>query len=436
MAMWQGSYDFVVSQWGVGHGGFHSQSLMFQRLERDPTQPVGDPALFRVVYDCGSGRGRAPRVALRAGLSRMLEDLPDGSTIDLLVISHFDRDHVNGLELLADELNDRHIMVARIWAPVLTGIEALVVASASRLQGEALTSFATFVANPEEALTNLFADADVSILPASTEPIPIANPFDDLLDVDDNAVVLVDAGDGLAARAAGAGTRTGGLADESLWELHPYVTESSLAGATAVDAEVRKQVGKSADDCSVDDLLALAGDAEFMSKFHNAVHAHHTGPGRGAGASSARTAPNLSTICLYSGPVSPYDWCHFRRGWDPIAQTPSALPIAPAWLGTGDAGLLTENNVDAMRAILNQSRLDRVGIASAPHHGSRHDSGDALWDALTNVRWVTIEANHEEGGAGNHHPHTEVLDALGALSIDVHSAVDGDDFHWRDRRIR
>ena len=122
--MWQGSYKFVVNQWGVGHGGFHSQSLFFQALDRNPTARVGNGTLVRVIYDCGSGRTTRPRKALTDAVGRMLSDVADGSTIDLLVISHFDRDHVNGLDHLAAKLVKKQIQVARVWAPVLTKIEA------------------------------------------------------------------------------------------------------------------------------------------------------------------------------------------------------------------------------------------------------------------------------------------------------------------------
>jgi hypothetical protein len=96
--MWQGYYKFVVNQWGIGHGGFHSRALFFQAQACSPTTPVGDGSLLRVNYDCGSGRGNLPRRALVDALGRMLSDVEDGSTIDLLVVSHFDRDDVNGLD--------------------------------------------------------------------------------------------------------------------------------------------------------------------------------------------------------------------------------------------------------------------------------------------------------------------------------------------------
>lgn len=443
--MWSGSYDFVLSQWGVGHGGFHSQSLVFQQRDRGPTRDVGAPFHLRVVYDCGSGRTRTARPALVAAVSRMLLEVPDASVIDLLVVSHFDQDHINGLALLSTELQRRQITVGRIWAPVLTGIEALIVAMQSAPGQRA--GVADFLADPSEALEALFPGAEVLSLPPSTDAIPTIEPPDDTPDPDqvDVAdpdgdegpikVTLVDeaVGAGLKVRAARAGRPS---VDEPLWELQPYISESSLQGAASVEAVVRAKLGKPVDECTLADVLSLRTDSAFMKQFNAAVKAHHAKTPRGSRASNARTGPNLSTICLYSGPVSPYDWCRYRRGWDGIGVAPEAVPIAPSWLGTGDAGLAAAQHVDAMRAVLGQSRLDRVGVASVPHHGSRLDSGGPLWDALTSLRRVTIEAAHQVGGQGNHHPHTPVLRELRSRRLKVHVAVDRADFRWYDRRIR
>jgi hypothetical protein len=452
--VWSGSYDFVLSQWGVGHGGFHSQSLVFQTRDREPTRDVGPPFNFRVVYDCGSGRTRTARPALMAAVNRMLSEVPDASVIDLLVVSHFDQDHVNGLALLSTEFQRHRITVGRIWAPVLTGIDALVVAARSAPEQRA--GVAAFLADPSGTLATLFPGTEVLLLPPSTDAIPTIEPSNDSADPDPDPdpdpdadtekddsdgdegaveVTLVDevAGAGLKIRAANIGRPA---VDEPLWELQPYISESSLHGATNVQGVVSAKLGKPIHECTLADVLALMTDRAFMKQFNAAVKAHHAKAARGSRASSARTGPNLSTICLYSGPVSPYDWCRYRRGWDGIGVAPEAVPIAPSWLGTGDAGLAGAQHVDAMRDVLGQSRLDRVGVASVPHHGSRLDSGAPLWDALTSLRRVTIEAAHQVGGQGNHHPHAPVLRELRSRRLKVHVAVDRADFHSYDRRIR
>lgn len=432
--VWQGSYRFVVNQWGVGHGGFHSQSLFFQALDRNPTARVGNGTMVRVIYDCGSGRTTHPRKALTDAVGRMLSDVADGSTIDLLVISHFDRDHVNGLDYLAAELVKKQIQVDRVWAPVLTKIEALFAITTSGLTGAAQQAYAAFVDDPVGRLIQLFDGADVTQITPDDEPISLSPSGAGTDDVDaggDGDIILTAAlgGRGLLASSSA-------LSGEALWEFQPYVVESTLVGANAVYELVRNLLGKPVEQCSLDDLIRLANDRTLLAKFHSAVSQHHTQLNRGTRTSSARTGPNLSSLCVFSGPVSPYDWCRFRGGWNSVKVKRHSIPIAPAWLGTGDAGLLGARQVEEMRTALTQSRLDRVGISSAPHHGSQHDSGIPLWNALPNARWVTIEADISAGGTGNRHPHKKVLVELGNRNLNVHAATDGIDFSWSDKRIR
>lgn len=431
--MWQGSYQFIVNQWGVGHGGFHSQSIFFQECTRNPTAPIGNGSVVRVIYDCGSGRRAQPRSELRAAVNRMLSEVADGSTIDLLVISHFDKDHVNGLEHLAAEIGMKHIKIAKVWMPMLTKIEALFAITTSGLTGAAQQAYADLVYDPVDRLTELFPGADVTQIPPNEEPIPLAPSgagTDAAPAAGDIILTAAPGGRGLVASSSAV------PAGEALWEFQPYVIESTLVGAKAVSASVQNLLGKSIEQCSLADLITLANDKDLLDSFHSAVHQHQRQLKRGTRTSSARTGPNLSSLCVYSGPVSPYDWCSFRKGWSPVDETPQAIPIAPAWFGTGDAGLLGSHHVTAMRTALSQSRLDRVGISSAPHHGSRHDSDACLWDALPNVRWVTIEADSIVGGTGNHHPHTQVLNQLATRNLTVHTSDFGNDFRKSDKRIR
>lgn len=433
--VWEGYYEFDVNQWGVGHGGFHSQSIFFQEQVRNPTAAIGNGSWVRVIYDFGSGSKNHPRAALSDALNRMLNGVDKKSTIDLLVISHFDQDHVNGLNVLSAELEKKKINVARVWAPALTKIEALFAITTSDLtDGPEQESYATFLDDPNERFRELFGrDVEVTPITPDNEPIPLSPGGAGNADAGGGGQIILTAAPGargLVARPGPAPT------SEALWEFQPYVVESTLVGAGAVSAAVGKIIGKPVEKCSLADLIRLAKDKVFLKAFHAAVKQHLGSLKRGTRTSSSRTIPNLSTLCVYSGPISPYDWCRFRGGWSPVDATGRAIPIAPAWFGTGDAGLERLQHVDAMRIALTQSRLDRVGITSAPHHGSHRDSGSPLWDALPNVRWVTIEADNLTGGTRHHHPHTQVLANLATRNLNVHICAASRDFSWSEKGIR
>lgn len=86
----------------VGQGLFCSERFL---------SPVGES--YNVVYDCGS---ETPN---QVSLKGIIEgEYRQGEKIDGLFISHFDRDHVNGIKYLAKRCN-----IAKIYLPVLSDVE-------------------------------------------------------------------------------------------------------------------------------------------------------------------------------------------------------------------------------------------------------------------------------------------------------------------------
>lgn len=102
-------------QHGVGQGSFHSASV-------EVTQIGGARYRFDYVYDCGALVGRTASPHLLKSIKRMdlsqRADSGDRAVIDALILSHFDRDHIIGAELLIS----KHI-VRRVYVPYLAPTE-------------------------------------------------------------------------------------------------------------------------------------------------------------------------------------------------------------------------------------------------------------------------------------------------------------------------
>ena len=79
--------------WPVGQGLFTTADILV------------DDAMFRLVYDCGRGKAlKTEPTWVRA---------MEGTPLDLLVISHFDADHINGISALLRRTNG----AKRAWIP-------------------------------------------------------------------------------------------------------------------------------------------------------------------------------------------------------------------------------------------------------------------------------------------------------------------------------
>ena len=90
----------------VGQGGFYTEIFEI------PNQK-GEISTHCVVYDCGSATRAEPKKTIESALFD-----EDGLDIDILFISHFDDDHVNGLA----ELSKKH-RIKRIVIPQIHGYE-------------------------------------------------------------------------------------------------------------------------------------------------------------------------------------------------------------------------------------------------------------------------------------------------------------------------
>ncbi|HKM00896.1 MAG TPA: hypothetical protein VJ083_02455 [Sedimentibacter sp.] len=88
----------------IGHGGFYSEQFMVEDIN------VKD---INIVYDCGS-------VGAKKVLDRKIDEYKKRITdskqvIDLLCISHFDRDHINGIERLCKGIKVENILLPYIY---------------------------------------------------------------------------------------------------------------------------------------------------------------------------------------------------------------------------------------------------------------------------------------------------------------------------------
>lgn len=105
-------------QHGVGQGSFHSASV--------ETVGGGGRVRFDYVYDCGAMSGFGMSKELRRAVARLGLEQRSGSlgrgVLDVMVLSHYDTDHLNGAELLSSRFD-----VGRIFLPYLSPDELLFV---------------------------------------------------------------------------------------------------------------------------------------------------------------------------------------------------------------------------------------------------------------------------------------------------------------------
>ena len=81
----------------VGHGAFFTEKFKYK-----------DGKVFNVVYDCGC-KNKSEKIILKKEVDSFFKR---GDSINVLFISHFDRDHVNGMEYIRPYLSRiTHLMI-------------------------------------------------------------------------------------------------------------------------------------------------------------------------------------------------------------------------------------------------------------------------------------------------------------------------------------
>jgi len=385
-----GSPRLIVSmtQWGVGHGGFHTAEV------RDgPTRAC----IRRYIYDCGS---RAPRARLAPRVIDYVKGLrsENVSTIDVLYLSHFDSDHVNGVRGLSILLGSS-IRVTKVVAPFLTPEERLLTLASST---QTPAFIVDLILAPVDTLTSLFPGSTVELVNSSRD-----DEGDDLLIEDDPPQM----GDLSSASPGSSDIRvmsSGSKRAEPAWELIAHVQPAVSQEARDFWAEVQRRglSSSSSPDTATIRTLIETQRSELRKLALELL---------------GEDGNNKSSILLYSAPAPTASVSCFvkegagRRqiGWSRLPSTARSWRDEHndrfgGWLSTGDARLEARGSVGALAKGLGKVRLDRVMVIAAPHHGSKYNSDAALWSAFPNAKLVTVHAT----GSSSHHPHSDVTDEI------------------------
>lgn len=166
-------------QWGVGNGGFHTEDV--HALAPTPFHPV---ALLQVVYDCGTMRSTAIIDDEIAAWQQSFDAIPvSRARKHVLVLSHFDKDHVNGLRRLHRAGFRPDLIVLPYLTPtervlqVLANVESMTRSESASPEHLYDDEFAVWVAaDPERALGELWGGVEIQVIGGPDDDRPNDEP--------------------------------------------------------------------------------------------------------------------------------------------------------------------------------------------------------------------------------------------------------------------
>ena len=386
-------------QWGVGNGGFHTEDVWVLPPAPSPRDPV-----LRIVYDCGTLR---PRTLLQGEvrawcLASRVAAAPDCT--DVLILSHFDRDHVNGLPLLDGE-GFRPDVVILPYLPVgarVIQLLANIAASADTDGGEPVDddTFADeLVVDPHRAIGELWRG------------VPIIEVGDPESGPEGPEVRVEDPRAGTTVRWDRGGVEVslpGGPLGPPvcvLWECEwaelrppkspdlPVHLRDALADLLDLTPE---EVGSPA---TLWQAISVKGVTAQVAKLYKSFLGRNLNP---------------YSVVLWSGPGDSAKRVTASRGPTIRGATPQRdAPVPPwtrsgGWLGTGDAVLRTAADVQGLLDVLARP-LGEVDVVNAPHHGSKNNSGQELYARVPGRPGLVLM--NADGMGRYSHPHADVVGA-------------------------
>lgn len=441
----------VLKQHPVGHGGFHTQQFYLT----GQTVPS-----VTVIYDCGATRAAQAEDAVRSFIDSFGDEV---KRLDAIYLSHYDFDHVSGLEMLGARCRHAGITVTHVIAPYLTFEQKLAKLVTQRQSSK---SFYELVMDPHAWFRRTLGAEYVHLARPSVEAASEERDDGDLLEGRDRDRVESDSQpiiDELSPDPNGVEEDPG-----SDWELHFTMPDVSGAAdpseliatiraqresgeevveAAALGAEVWRFTPWSLEELKplsqqfskiLQILLAESSDLQSASRWFSTAPVARASDGRpvGQGAEGQcveeerdhvdlvnflwrrRTmlrgianlvggvdGSNRSSIVLDSSPVI-----------DPVqveAESPATgvgllRGAKGGWLLTGDANLSSTERIEEMKTHLWPGKSNRVSVVSGPHHGSKFNSHRYLFETVR-AEFVVVEVPLNS----RRHPHADFVKLAG-----------------------
>lgn len=401
----------------IGQGIFSAQIVRVDEKE------------YVCVYDCGSSSGKANISTYASELYEKLK--PNKITkkgkkiINLLVISHLDRDHVNGIPELMKIFNIRKIVI-----PYMSKVEKIIFAWTQLNAGDELLRRGGL--NAHSLLAGLISE----VRDDGTE-----------LNLDLGSIEVVESSEVASVEYLEINRNMSKATQDfhRVWEFLHFSLYSGKNESVKNDfiKEFNKGfhsvLGKGIDDLDIEDFQDTKKRENIKSVYGLAcksVESMHQ--------IKVEDIFNASSIILYSGPADDLQNLNkeslnivrestgqqviggymvpvvYHREKFSHRSCDNNLECMGGWLGTGDALLNESANIHELKANLGGERISRVQVLTVPHHGSSKNSDYEFYDVFSqNGIECIVQSNPEYT---HRHPHAdvkEVITRMGFVEIPV-----------------
>lgn len=356
----------------------------------------GSGRVFNWVYDCGTTSGAAQRDLSIASYRANLVN----NHVDLVTLSHFDADHINGIVALLRNLSVGHLLLPYVplWRRLLVamteeidagdGLLDFFIDPVSYLSREIGEGLKTVIFVPEASRDD--------IAPPTEESLIIEGPMGDPY-IQSGEPPATSEGDPSVENSGRINVHFlqsgGGVIIPHLWEFVPFNDPGKRPAMSTPFAKWCTHISK---------IFARSGPSR--SEALKRLKKHYN---RRLG--KTVEDKNVISTYLYSGPVG--DSLRLQHYGANTMVRFNAIKDNFSVLCTGDAYLNNGTRLAALQRFYRADRrLERSGIFQVMHHGSSANWCPGLANTLRPaVSIISSDPNFRHGRAREGHPHSRVL---------------------------
>ncbi|MBK7866774.1 MAG: hypothetical protein IPJ75_07160 [Ignavibacteriales bacterium] len=378
----------------VGQGCFYTGSFS-----------TGKGPIFNFVYDCGT---KSKSIFLQSEIEKFKSTI-NNKTIDLIIISHFDKDHISGVVQLLDGFHCKNLII-----PYYTSIEryALYLETSptdDEYRRILQNPISFFTINDRFVIDNIVVIGETDIDESFIANDDQSEPFDDenyeleinLLDEDERESVIQeiigDFQEEIRSNKLQFMKRPFRI-KFYIWEFifynrKPKKNSSSAAFSKVVSQYLKKNGLKIADLFDTNRVKVMQGiyKSRILSKI------------------------NLTSLVLYHGPINLNRWnarVYFLPYISPLCDLLNYFLFPPCRFGTlltGDSDLSDKNKIaDVINYFGKYKCFEKIALFQVPHHGAKRSWSIAVPNGLNNFNIYVLNY----GTSQSDHPSTEVVEYI------------------------
>lgn len=336
-----------VTYHGVGQGLFISGEI------------TSNERSFKWVYDCGSS-SKSGKLLLERKIKNLFKQRNEPIVIDMLVISHFDRDHINGCELLLKTFKVNKVILPYIplWKRILLALEQKV-----GITGK----YIDFYINPTKYINGISENKEIQIeyidsqlINFNEENIPPANesqytpPHENESDLFNSSNVKL--------------RKNGGVLIENniiRWEFVFYNDEAMKGrlDKTAIEEIKKLCIGINKDKKTIKKIKE-----KYEEKYKN------------------KEERNMISLFMYAGPAdikSSLEEIYTHSYSSACVKNNDIVHLYSSnqksgFLFTGDGYLNTQHRFEALKNSITEKRMNNILSFQIMHHGSKNNSFNGI----------------------------------------------------------